>query len=141
MYSVADLERLTGLTRKQVYDRLRFLSEILNEHVTIGRNGKKLLSEQGFAIFNRLLELEREGLTGQAAATLITKELTSEKGTGDTQSSNNSESEVISSLKLTIEILREENRWLRSQLEELQQRALPPVGGLRRRWWSWLKRG
>ena len=140
MYTVADLKRLTGLTSKQVYDRLRLLSETLNDYITIGRNGRKLLSEQGFVIFNRLLELEREGLTSQAAVNLIAAEMKPEDEAAKTQSPNDGESEVIRSLKLTIDILREENRWLRSQLEELQQRALPPAGGLRRRWWSWWRR-
>lgn len=140
MYSVADLERLAGLTSKQVYDRLRLLSEVLDGHITVGRNGKKLISEQGFTIFNRLLELERQGLTGQAAVKQIAGELKRPTSTDETPSSTASESEVVGSLKLTIEILREENRWLRSQLENLQQAALPPAGGARRHWWNWWKR-
>lgn len=140
MYSVADLERLTGLTRKQVYDRLRLLSEVLNDHIIKGRNGKKLISEQGFAIFNRLLKLERQGLTGNAAVKRMAEELTELESKGDKGQLDDKQSEVIQSLKLTIEILRDENRWLRSQLEELQQRALPPPGGSQRRWWSWWRR-
>lgn len=140
MYSVSDLERLIGLTSKQVYDRLRLLSEVLDGHITIGRNGKKLMSEQGFAIFNRLLELERQGLTGQAAVKQIAGELKTPIGTDETPSSTASESEVVGSLKLTIEILREENRWLRSQLEQLQQRALPRPAESHRRWWTWRRR-
>jgi hypothetical protein len=139
MYSVADLERLTGLTSKQVYDRLRLLSEVLDGHITVGRNGKKLISEQGFAIFNRLLELERQGLTGQTAVNQIADELKAPTSKEETPSLSAGETEVIGSLKLTIEILREENRWLRSQLESLQQLALPPAGGARRHWWTWWK--
>lgn len=143
MYTVADLERLTGLSRKQVYDRLRELSGILEEHITIGRNGKKLLSEQGFAIFNRLLELEREGQTREAALQTIVKERSTDQGKEgklwESESKPEGNPELIRSLQLTIEILREENRWLRKQIEELQQRALPPPQRPRR-FWAWWRR-
>ena len=160
MYTVTELERLTNLTRKQVYDRLRLLSQLLDGELMTGRNGKKLLSERGFAIFNRLRSLEGEGLTGQSAVNLIAEELGTDKqkvkGTNKQPSfsegkatGNPGEAHMFSALleekdqrirelKERIDELKAEVIFLRRRVEELTPLALPRPHW---RWFSWLLPG
>lgn len=150
MYTVTELERLTKLTRKQVYDRLRLLSQLLNGELTSGRNGRKLLSEQGFAVFNRFRALEVEGLTGQAVVNLIAQELGKADRVPDnakvSPSSSAGKPEEMESVQalLTEKDKRlqdkdAEIRYLRERLSFLEgQLALPAPKPRPRRWLSWL---
>lgn len=128
MYTVSELERLTKLTRKQIYDRLRLLSQLLDGEVTIGRNGKKLLTENGFALFNRFRVLEAEGLTGQAAVNLMSQELGKPVANSNnvevTRSSGGSKPEVTPSEVGTFQsldlLLEEKDKRLRDKDDEIR---------------------
>lgn len=125
MYEVADIERQSGLSRKQVYDRLKVLEPLLHDHTTTGRHGRKLLSEQGFSIFNRLVSLENNGHTFESAVNQIHNELPTPNGSDKTHSLGDGESNVTSDARdALIEELRsrigdkdKEIEWLRNLIE------------------------
>ena len=133
MRTVKDVSELLNLTPRQVYDRLADLSPIIPEHVTAGRNGRKLLSEQGFTVFRRLVSLEAEGMARSTALKLIASEL----GNGDGELGNveRKDGELVAELRRTITRLEGEVAFLRQLVNE-RVPALPSA----RPWWWPLRR-
>ncbi len=119
MYAIDDLEELLTLTRKQVYDRLRLLEPVLNGHITTGKKGKKLLSEQGFTVFRRLQELERQGLTCEAALKQIEQETNNLDLNGGTLQSHNSQPGLTQALQERIEEQTHSIAYLQRKVDEL----------------------
>ncbi len=128
MRTVKDVSELLNLTPRQVYDRLADLSPIIPEHVTAGRNGRKLLSEHGFTVFRRLVSLEAEGMARSTALKLIASEL----GNGDGELGNveRKDGELVAELRRTITRLEGEVAFLRQLVNE-RVPALPSA----RPWW------
>lgn len=142
MYAIADLERITGLTENQIRDRLGLLSPIFADDVHRGPRGKILVGDQVLAALKRMANLEHQGLSPKVAQGEVLREMGNPDGDGHPSLADpwlrliEEKDARIAELRAEVTRLTEEVRWLRSQLEELQQRALPPP---RRRWWPWKK--
>ena len=139
MLDVKTISQLTGLTSRQVYDRLEELSPLLDGHVMIGQHGRKLLDDYGFKLLQRLLELEKEGLSREAAIKLIEEELDSNGGEGKGAILKDGEpiSILIEELRARIQEQAKIIEWQQREIERLQDllhRQLP--GGQERRWWQ-----
>jgi hypothetical protein len=61
MLTIAQIAERYGLTECQVRWRLTQLDGLLRHHLFTGVNGRVTLDDAGVAIFDRLLQLEREG--------------------------------------------------------------------------------
>jgi uncharacterized protein YoaH (UPF0181 family) len=137
MLDVKTVSQLTGLTPRQVYGRLEGLSPALDGHVMTGRHGRKLVDDYAFKLLQRLLELERDGLSKEAAVNLIQEELDS-----DDQNAIDAVGKDGEAVRILIEELRERIKeqakiidWQQQEITRLQDllhRQLPPP---RRRWW------
>lgn len=74
MHDVQFLCDRFGLTVKQVRDRLTTLSPTITGQIRQGKRGAKVLTDAGLAIFDRLIELERGGLSVSASVEQIQEE-------------------------------------------------------------------
>jgi len=74
-YNIETLSELTGLTPRQLYDRIEALESQLDGHVITGQRGKKILDDYAFQVLQRLITLEKEGLSREAAVKVIVDEL------------------------------------------------------------------
>jgi len=133
VYTVRYLAKLTNLTSRQVYDRIAALSPILNGSLRTGTRGAKLLTDEGFAIFRRLIELESEGISRESIVKVIESELeTSEPNKPEAvRKDRESVGDLVQTLQAVIEDQRQEIAFLRRQIELLTPLALPsPRRGL-----------
>ena len=139
MYRVKDLAELANLTSRQVYDRIAALSPVLDGGLRIGARGAKLLTDEGFAIFRRLAELETEGISRESAVEMIASELETPQPTRAEAVRKDGESagELVETLRETIKGQREEIVFLRRQVELLTPLALPAP---RRRFFTLFRR-
>lgn len=142
MLDVKSISQLTGLTSRQVYDRLEALSPLLDGHVMTGRHGRKLIDDYAFKLLQRLLDLEKDGLSREAAIKLIGEELNSEDGKGETVILKDGEpvSILIEELRARIKEQAKIMEWQQREIDRLQDmlhRQLPPAGSRRWRWWPW----
>jgi len=135
MYTVKDLAERFGLHPKRVRERLAVLSPLIDPYLVEGKQNAKLLTDGGLAIFDRLIQLEREGLTVQAAVQKLQNELSHGQKTPDQRASlepasngNNDKDELIAVLKEELQYLRQERDRLLGIIENQseQLRALLP---------------
>jgi len=133
MLTVRDVSELTGLSTRQVYDRLSALSPLLDGGLRTGQRGRKLITDDAFALFRRLRELEGEGNSRESAVSMIRQELdrTEQQSVETSRTDGESGRELIAVLEARIAEQAEEIRFLRAQLERLLPLALPRP----RRWW------
>jgi hypothetical protein len=139
MFTVNHLAQRYGLTANQVRDRLTLLEGLLNGQMIRGRQNAKLLTDAGLAIFDRLIQLEQDGIPGVTAVTMITDEQSKGPNTTVNLSSNGSHTEeLIGELRAQVQDLRQERDQLLKLLEDLQARipALPAPSEPRRSWWG-----
>ena len=127
MYAVKDIAELTHLTSRQVYDRITALSPVLNGSLRTGSRGAKLLTDDGFAVFRRLIDLEGEGHSRESAIEVIQEDLenTGSKGTESNRSDREAGGKLISTLERVIDEQQREIEFLRSQVDRLMPLALP----------------
>jgi len=133
VYTVKDLAKATGLSSRQIYDRIAALSPVLDGSLRKGSRGAKLLTDGGFAMFRRLVELEAEGISRESAVRVISSELQTDEPNRTEPIRNDSEPMVklVERLEQTIEDQRQEIVFLRQQVETLTPLALPrPRRGL-----------
>jgi hypothetical protein len=138
MYKVKDVAELTHLTSRQVYDRLTALSPVLNGSLKTGSRGAKLLTSEGFAVFQRLVDLEGEGHSRESAIEVIREDLKS-TDTVKTEAARNDREpsgKLVETLERVIEDQRAEIAHLRSQVDRLMPLALPAP----RRWLGLFRR-
>lgn len=149
MLKVKDVSKLTGLSSRQVYDRLSALSTLLDGYLRTGQRGQKLIDDQGFAVFQRLLELEREGNSRESAIKLIAEELSTngEKAESIVRKDGGSASILVGELRerikeqtRAIERLEVENTFLRDKVDQLLPLALP-LPKRHHCWWWPFRRG
>jgi hypothetical protein len=149
MFTLQALADTYGLSYKQVRDRLTALGPLIDPHIVEGKNNAKLLKDSGRAIFDRLIQLEREGLTIGAAKAVIEQELASDGGpeAGDRSSNGGQADAVLRQMQARLDeqgqqiaFLQDQVRRLMDQLAEAQaqiQAMLPAsVERSRRRWWQ-----
>lgn len=117
-------------------------SQALEDHIRKGRYNRIEVDNSGLAILKRAKELENRHGDLRTVQTLLRKELRNDDqaqptnhGANGTKQASDAWAKVIETLEREVEHLREENRWLRERLEELQRLALPAP---RRPWWRWL---
>ena len=127
MYAVKDISELTHLTSRQVYDRITSLSPVLNGSLRTGSRGAKLLTDEGFAIFRRLIDLEGEGHSRESAITVIREDVKSTDAvkTELTRNDGEGEGKLVATLEQVIEDQKKEIEFLRAQVEKLMPLALP----------------
>lgn len=127
MYTVKDVAELTHLTSRQVYDRITALSPVLNGTLRTGSRGAKLLTDEGFAIFRRLLDLENDGLSRESAINVIQEDLVTADPdkTEGIRTDGEGEGKLIATLEQVISDQRREIEFLRVQIDRLTPLALP----------------
>lgn len=138
MHTVKDVAELTHLTSRQVYDRITALTPVLDGTLRTGSRGAKLLTDDGFAIFRRLLDLENDGLSRESAIEVIQEDLVTPDPDKTEGIRNDSEGEgkLIATLEQVISDQRREIEFLRAQVERLTPLALPSP----RRWFGLFRR-
>jgi hypothetical protein len=102
-----------------------------------GTRGAKLLTDQGFAIFRRMIELESEGISRESIVDQIASELKSSDPIKAEAVVNDREAvgDLVQTLQTVIEDQRQEIAFLRRQVEALTPLALPSP----RRWFSFFR--
>lgn len=132
MYDVQFLSQKYGLTIKQVRDRLTVLAPMLTTHTLVGKHGAKVLTDGGLAIFDRLIELERSGLSVNAAVEKVGNERSPRLETPESTTvsvwGTNGEPKVIELMGKQIEDLRIERDRLLAIIESQGEhiKALSP---------------
>jgi len=144
MLEIRQIADRLGLTEHQVRRLLRALDTLLQGSIRRGRDNRILLPDSAVAILDRAVALWRGGIPLKDLRQALAEELQDQRDEGGKQPSGLALEQAkpmrdpCEGYRAMIAHLEEEVRWLRSQLEKLQQQALPPVGS-RRRWpWSWL---
>lgn len=121
MHSIKDLENHFGLNYHQVYDRLRLLRNHFRGEVKGGQNNKYWLTDSGFKILDRMLELEKDGHGPKSALNQIKEEL--EKPDIKPQDTNPKSAKVdvkyIQSLENQVIFLQAEIERLHGKLDRL----------------------
>jgi hypothetical protein len=156
MLTIAQIAERYGLTERQVRWRLTQLDGLLRHHLFTGVNGRVTLDDAGVAIFDRLLQLEREGLGLTSAVKRLSGELgqgamgttetphgsgASTLVTGETGDSVTLWERLLAEKDARIADLQAERDRLLRLLEDLQARlpALPPSSSLNITRWQALK--
>lgn len=89
MFTTQDLAKNYGMTYKRIHDRLTALGPLIDPHIVDGKNNTKYLKDSGRAILDRLIQLEKDGLTIAAAKAVVEKELANGGGPGMLNGSSN----------------------------------------------------
>jgi len=123
MHSLEELTKELNLTYNQLRHRLRLLGTAISQHLSKGKKGKILISNNGLIILRKMIELERDGRSIEAAAQAVIEELA---GNGDSQSaqfvttqSQTVTMQLLEAKERLIAKLDEEVRYLRMQNEQL----------------------
>jgi len=138
MLEIKQVAERLGLSEHQTRRVLRALDTVLRGFVKRGRDNRILLDDRAIAILDRAVALWRSGIPLRDLHQAVADELNNtdsnrgERDSGLAPNRANPAQDLCESHRLMISHLEEEVRWLRAQLEELQQRALPPTGS--RRW-------
>ena len=160
MYSIEDLQRTLGLTRRQVRERLAALagqSDLLDGQVRIGPRGKKFYSVAVLDMLRDLDELARthgmslDQAAGELAARIKGTREEKESDNGDAASSstiggltgNQGQLDVQLKLLETLvdDLRKERDYWremalrLQEQVRDLERLALPAPKD-RKPWWA-----
>ena len=142
-YTIKDLATILGYSQDQVRVRLDRFHQALEGHIRKGRYNRIEVDNTGLAILQRAKQLEELHGDLRTVRTLLGKELPNGDGTHPPNHDGNGVKQpsdawakLVQTLEREVADLREENRWLRGMLEELQRRSLPPP---KRRWtwWRW----
>lgn len=147
MLEVRQLADRLGLSEHQTRRLLRSLDGVLRGHLKRGRDNRILVDDGAIAILDRAVALWRGGIPLRDLGQTIAGEM--EEGAphaGDGPAPNperpaSNRCPTCEAYRKQIEHLEGEVRWLRSRLEELQARALPPAGSRPWSWWRRLFRG
>jgi len=133
MLTIRDAARIYGLSERAIRLRLDALRPQVDAYLRKGPNGQLILTDAARAMLDRLEALRKaDGLTVNLAAARVKKEL-SDGHKEERQGASTSPDPwlmLVEELRAEVRRLEEENRWLRTHLEE--RLALPTP---RRRWW------
>lgn len=145
MLTIAQIAERYGFTERQVRWRLAQLDGLLTAHVFTGVNGRVLLDDAGLTIFDRLVQLERDGLSLSTAVSRLTGEI-GQTPTASARSPSVTDTSTTVTPELWERLIQEkdariaqlmaENAWLRAKLDETLSRlpALPPPTPSISRW-------
>ena len=115
---VKDLSAMLGLSERQIHIRLTKLAPLLSGHIHTGKNNRKLIDDQGFAILQRVIELEKEGIAVDLAVEQVKEELNNgDQISISTDVNRGITAELLEELRRTISRLEEDKRFLQTQLE------------------------
>lgn len=109
---------MLGLSERQIHIRLAKLATLLDGHIHTGKNNRKLIDDQGFAILNRVVELEKDGIAVDLAVEQVEEEL--DNGDEISHSSDVKQGvtmELLGELRRTIGRLERDKEFLQAQLE------------------------
>ena len=125
MFKISDISDKYGLSKRQVRYRLTKLDNLLEDHVSTGKNQVKLVDDYGISLFDRLMELEKNGRTTSAAVGEVKAEIEDNEGSkgkerADKENVKEREA-VVDQLEARIEDLKQHNRELKAQLERKDQ--------------------
>lgn len=146
MMGIQDLRQRFGMPDKAVRRRLDALSTVLTPHISRGVNNAILLSDSGVAIFDRLVQIERESKRGLTpAAEMVANEvLNGAQAVVKPEENGDQTPEVLDILKEQIRELKHDKSYLQEQLDkalnhvgELQAYALPSESNGRRKRSRW----
>ncbi|MBS3792159.1 hypothetical protein KGY77_05895 [Candidatus Bipolaricaulota bacterium] len=125
MFKISDITEKYGLSKRQVRYRLTQLDNLLEGHVSTGKNQVKLIDDYGMSLFDRLMELEKNGRTTSAAVEEVKTEIEdNEKSKKEEKPDKENVKErkaVVDQLEARIEDLKQHNRELKAQLERKDQ--------------------
>jgi len=135
MLTIKDAAKVFGLSERAIRLRLDALRPQVDAHLRKGPNGQVIITDAARAMLDRLEALRKaDGLTVKLAAAKVKEELSD--GHKDERQGASTPSDpwrmLVEELRAEVRRLKEENRWLRERLEELQRLALPAP---RRPWW------
>jgi predicted RNase H-like nuclease (RuvC/YqgF family) len=109
---------MLGLSERQIHIRLAKLSTLLDNHIHTGKHNRKLIDDQGFAILNRVVELERDGIAVDLAVEQVKRELDNGDKIGLKSDVNRGiTTELLEELRRTIERLERDKEFLQARLE------------------------
>jgi len=125
MFKISDISEKYGLSKRQVRYRLTKLDNLLEDHMSTGKNQVKLIDDYGMSLFDRLMELEKNGRTTSTAASEVKAEIedneeSKEEERGNKENVKKREA-VVDQLEARIEDLKQHNRELKGQLERKDQ--------------------
>jgi len=123
MLPIEEAADALGLTHRQTYRRVSTLRPILAPFIRRGEKGKLLLDSSALEILRRAEALRGEGLTITDAMATIRDEMSTNVGGEEGRATGNEE--LVEVLKRENEHLRDEIRWLRARVDQLQPLALP----------------
>ena len=120
-HSRGDLESDFSLSSNKARRLCEVLEGEINEHWTEKKYNKHWYDDFFYSAFQRMVELIRDGYTVPSATQTVINELENEesKRNNGTQSLNNHQDEYKEEL---IDQLREENKFLKQQLDQKDQR-------------------
>lgn len=129
MMNVQDLANRYGLHPKRVRERLAELGSLVDPHLVRGRQNAILITDAALAIFDRLVQLEKEGYSIPTAVQVMQKEALVQQPTnghlnGDgaaTDGSTPEVQEIVTQQNVTIQHLQKEVEWLRKMVETKDQ--------------------
>ena len=140
MLGVQAISERFGLTPKQVRDRLTALAPVLDGCLITGKQNAKLVTDEGLALFDRLIQLEREGITTATAVRIIAEERPqADKAPVKLSESDGSTERIIRLLEDRIAGMERDKLYLQAKLDEVLSKvpaltAGPDCGGLRIGW-------
>jgi hypothetical protein len=119
MFTYQDLAGRYGLSYKQVRDRMTALGPQIEPFVEEGKKNTKLVNNSGLAIFDRLVQIERDDkLTIKAASAVLLRELDSNSN----GSNNGATGEEFGVLKTLVDDQTNQIAKLHMQIEECRNR-------------------
>lgn len=147
MFTMKDLQRVTGFSRDQLRDRLKLLKTIVGTDSQRGPRNCLLVGQTTLAALERMQQLENEKYGPQDAARIILKDFDRSTPTGSPESPQyppghlgNLQADILERLiqekDQQIEQLKNEVGYLRQQVDQLLSFVLLRP---RRLWFGWLK--
>ena len=147
MYNLSFLSQHYGITYKQTRDRMTALGPLLTGFIFQGKGHTKMVTDHGRAVFDRLIQLERSGLSLSSAVGIIKNERgngnstatsTLTSNTVESQSIDSQFKEILDQMKSRVSHLESEVHWLRGQLTDAQSQLkalMPPPQIQKKPWW------
>jgi hypothetical protein len=118
MFTVNDLASRFGMHPKSVRERLNALGPLVEPHLTRGRNNAILMNDAGLAIFDRLIQLERDGYPTTTAVQVIQNDGLIQQQTSRQLDSNGTPTELVVELRARIEEQAKMIAYLQAKLDE-----------------------